>query len=139
MVLTFGLADANKPLGLSTCACVLARFASEAAGPVVRPFTPISTNAMLGEFRLLVKVYEDGAMSQHLESLPIGGKLEFKHGAANVKVQYPFHKKHVAMLAGGTGITPMLQALHAILGTPGDTTNVTLIFSNKKEEDIIGK
>lgn len=30
------------------------------------------------------------------------------------------------MLVGGTGIAPMLQALHAILGTAGDTTRVSV-------------
>merc|ERR1712054_275267 len=29
------------------------------------------------------------------------------------------------MLVGGTGITPMIQALHAILGTPEDETKVS--------------
>merc|ERR1711972_1241355 len=70
---------------------------------------------------------------------PLGGKLEFKHGSDNVKVQYPFQKKHVTMLAAGTGITPMIQALHAILGTADDTTKVVMLFGNKTQADILCK
>ena len=47
--------------------------------------------------------------------------------------------KRVVMVAGGTGITPMLQALHAILGTPGDRTRVTLLYSNRAQSDILAR
>merc|ERR1712232_409624 len=78
-------------------------------------------------------------MGKHMESLPIGGELNFKHIDKNVKLQYPFGKRRITMLVGGTGITPMIQALHAILGNSGDETNVTLIFGNKKQGDILCK
>merc|ERR1719215_326953 len=41
------------------------------------------------------------------------------------------------MIAGGTGITPMLQILNVAIQDPGDRTNFYLIFANKSEEDII--
>jgi len=54
---TFELADPTKPLGLSTCACILAKGAKDADGKdVIRPYTPISTNGLMGKFELLVKV-----------------------------------------------------------------------------------
>ena len=43
------------------------------------------------------------------------------------------------MIAGGTGITPMLQALQALLGNATETTRVTLLYSNKLESDIIAR
>lgn len=46
IIVTFGLADEGAPLGLSTCACVVAR----AGDGVIRPYTPVSTNTMLGNF-----------------------------------------------------------------------------------------
>jgi len=90
---------------------------------MVRPYTPVSTNALKGSFELMVKCY-DGGLSKHMDGMSIGDSLDFKHISFNVKTQHPFVKK-VGMLVGGTGITPMLQALHAILGTEGDTTEVT--------------
>lgn len=137
ILVSFQLRDSSKPLGLSTCACLLAKFDDTNGEPVVRPYTPVSTNALPGTFRLCIKVYDKGKMSQHLDTLPIGSSVDFKHIPVNVKIQYPFKRKHVTMLVGGTGITPMIQALHAILGTEGDTTKVSIIFGNKTEDDIL--
>lgn len=100
---------------------------------------PVSTNAMVGKFQLVVKIYPLGKMSTHLKELTIGESIEFKHIDKNVKMQYPFGKKHITMLVGGTGITPMIQALHAILGTAGDSTQVTMLFGNKTQKDILCK
>jgi cytochrome-b5 reductase len=141
LLLTFGLKDPQKPLGLSTCACLLARGPAPAAGgdAVVRPYTPVSTNAMVGAFQLMVKVYPEGAMSQHLSRLPMGASVEFKHIPFNVKVQYPFGARKIVMLVGGTGITPMLQALQALLGTSTDRSKATLLYSSKSQADILAR
>lgn len=141
-VARFGLPDASKPLGLSTCACILAGV--EVNGEmVVRPYTPISTNADVGTFDLLVKKYPDGKMSSFLSELkPSEDKVvAFKHIQFNVKTQYPFNSpKTVVMLAGGTGITPMIQALHAILGDEeGPIEKTHLIYGSRNVDDILGK
>lgn len=139
-VFTFGLPD-SKPLGLSTCACILAKGDGcvDAEGkPVIRPYTPVSTNAMMGKFELMVKVYPEGKLSQHLDKMEIGQSMDFKHVDKNVKMQYPF-KPAVGMIVGGTGITPMIQALHAVLGTPGDTSKVAMLYGSRTANDILGK
>jgi cytochrome-b5 reductase len=138
----FGLPDASKSLGLSTCACILAGVEIDGE-MVVRPYTPISTNADVGTFDLLVKKYPDGKMSSFLSDLkPSDEKVvAFKHISFNVKTQYPFNSpKVVVMLAGGTGITPMIQALHAILGDEEGTIEKThLIYGSRNQDDILGK
>jgi cytochrome-b5 reductase len=92
---------------------------------------------MIGKFQLLIKVYPEGKVSQHMAKMPIGDSMDFKHIEKNVKVQYPFNKKTITMCAGGTGITPIVQMLHALLGTAGDETQVTLIFGNKTQKDML--
>ena len=68
--------------------------------------------------------------------------VSFKHIPFNVKLQYPFNKpKHILMIAGGTGITPMIQALHAILGedpSSRSTEKVTLLYGSRTSDDILG-
>merc|ERR1712194_656968 len=43
----------------------------------------------------------------------------------------------IGMMAGGTGITPMLQILHAIFKNPADKTVVKMIYANQTEDDIL--
>merc|ERR1719162_1950650 len=67
-VLRFGLPDSSSPMDLSTCACILAK-ASNVEGQeqdVIRPYTPISTNALVGSFDLLIKDYGGNGMSNHM-------------------------------------------------------------------------
>ena len=46
-------------------------------------------------------------------------------------------KKNVGMLAGGTGLTPMLQVVQAVLSCADDSTVCSMIYANKNEEDIL--
>lgn len=137
---TFATPDTEKPLGLSTCACILVR-----NGSLIRPYTPISTNETTGKFELLIKHYPNGAdgtgpqMSSYMWGMDVGTSMEFKHIPFNVKIQYPFNRSQISMLVGGTGITPMIQALHPILGNEKDETKVTLFYGSRTQADILGK
>ena len=83
-IFTFLCPDPTKPLDLTTCACILMKGSGEKApsgkdGAVaIRPYTPISTNALVGKFEIMVKMYEPaGVLSSHLNELEIGAKVEF--------------------------------------------------------------
>lgn len=41
------------------------------------------------------------------------------------------------MIAGGSGITPMLQLINEILKRPEDTTELALLYANQSEDDIL--
>lgn len=43
------------------------------------------------------------------------------------------------MIAGGTGITPMLQIIRAALKNPADRTKLSLIYANVNFDDILLK
>ncbi|TMS39991.1 hypothetical protein L596_006434 [Steinernema carpocapsae] len=100
---------------------------------VVRPYTPISSDDDHGFVELMIKVYfknthekfpEGGKMSQHLESMQIGDTIDFRGPSGLIvykgngtfavrpdkKSEIAIRKfDHIGMIAGGTGITPMLQ------------------------------
>jgi len=139
-VFTFATPNTSKPLNLPTCACILAKGGEDSEGNhFVRPYTPISTNSMVGEFELMIKIYPDGNLSQHMDKMKVGDTMEFKHIKFNVKKQYPFGVRSVGMLVGGTGITPMIQALHAILGNEDDTTKVNILYGSQRSDQILCK
>ena len=41
------------------------------------------------------------------------------------------------MIAGGSGITPMLQVINQMLKDPNDNTEIWLLFANQSEDDIL--
>lgn len=46
----------------------------------------------------------------------------------------------ILMLVGGTGVTPMIQALHAILGSSdAKKPVVTMLYGSRVSSDILGK
>lgn len=77
-------------------------------------------------------------MSEHIHSMAPGQRLDFKGPIP----KYPWSANkhnHVAMIAGGTGITPMYQITRQIFKNPADKTKVTLVFGNVSEADILLK
>ena len=107
----------------------------------IKPYNPISSNKVLGSFELLVKVYAEGTASAYAGRLQPGDRVSFKQVAGNIKpFRYPFSGvERLTMLAVGTGIAPMLQALWPLLETPGDATRVRLLYGNKSPDDIMLK
>jgi len=104
---------------------------------VIRPYTPTTLDDSIGYFDLVIKVYfknvhprfpDGGKMSQHLETLEIGDTIDvrgpsghiFYNGCGSFSMResgQPENKvscKEVGMIAGGTGITPMLQIIQAV-------------------------
>jgi cytochrome-b5 reductase len=120
--------DPSTKLGLDVASCLITRapIGEEVEGGrkfVIRPYTPISDPDSKGYFDLLIKVYPDGKMSQYFASLKPGDVVEVKGPIEKLRYS-PNMKKQIGMIAGGTGITPMLQVVRAILKNPDDNTQV---------------
>ncbi|XP_012164554.1 NADH-cytochrome b5 reductase 3 isoform X1 [Bombus affinis] len=128
---------------------------------VIRSYTPVSSDDDHGYVDLVIKVYfknvhpkfpEGGKMSQYLENLKIGETVDFRgpsgrlvykgHGKFSIKIlrkdpPVEYNVKKIVMLAGGTGITPMLQLIRAIIKDSTDETQASLLFANQTEKDIL--
>ncbi|KAJ4966531.1 hypothetical protein NE237_018380 [Protea cynaroides] len=121
----------------------------------MRAYTPTSSIEEVGYFDLLIKVYfkninpkfpNGGLMSQFLDSIPLGATLDIKGplghieytGRGNFTVHgKPKFARKLAMIAGGTGITPIYQVIQAILKDPEDETEMYVIYANRTEDDIL--
>lgn len=129
---------------------------------IIRPYTPVSSDDDKGFVELVIKVYfknvhpkfpDGGKMSQHLESLKIGDTIKIRgpsglleYGGKGTFYIRPDKKKDpekkhankVSLIAGGTGIAPMLQLIRDILKKSNvDKTKIALLFANQAEKDIL--
>jgi cytochrome-b5 reductase len=113
----------------------------------VRPYTPTTLESESEHsFQLVIKKYDTGALTPYLFGLKAGDKISIKGPIE----KYPLAAKmlskedefsHICMIAGGTGITPMLQIIKECLSKPYSEAPVVLrlIFANQSEKDILLK
>ncbi|RSL60020.1 NADH-cytochrome b5 reductase 1 [Fusarium duplospermum] len=90
---------------------------------IIRSYTPISGDHQPGYFDLLIKAYPQGNISQLVASLSIGQSIRVR-GPKGAFTYTPNMVRRFGMIAGGTGITPMLQIIAAIVRgrSSGDRT-----------------
>lgn len=106
--------------------------------PIIRPYTPISPPDKKGELTLLVKNYENGNASKHIHSLKEGDTLALKGPIP----KFPYKKnefEEIALIGGGSGITPLYQVVTHALSEKDNKTKFKLLFSNVTEKDILLK
>ncbi|KAJ8469143.1 hypothetical protein ONZ45_g16991 [Pleurotus djamor] len=105
---------------------------------IMRSYTPTSSDDDLGHFDLLIKSYEKGNISRIFSLLKLGDKVRIKGPKGQFNYS-PTLATSLGMIAGGTGITPMLQIIRAALKNPLDKTKLSLIYANVNSEDILLK
>ncbi|KAL1845320.1 hypothetical protein VTK73DRAFT_689 [Phialemonium thermophilum] len=133
--LRFALPDPDATSGLSLTSAVLTlSFPNGGWIPCLRPYTPVNELDEKGFLELMVKHYPGGKQSTHLHSLKPGDTLTF----APLKgyAWTPNQHRHVALVAGGAGITPMYQLMRGILRDPADHTRITLVWGVNTDDDL---
>jgi cytochrome-b5 reductase len=161
----FALPDGHR-LGLPVGKHISLKFTDAEGKTISRPYTPVSSDDDIGHFDLVVKIYSAfeiaerkipaGIMGTYMNAMKVGdvmdvkgplGEIEYKgNGVFTVgrrneetkerKVQ-TVAVRRLGMIAGGTGITPMLAIIRDIIKHPEDPTHMSLIFANQTEEDIL--
>ncbi|XP_077293692.1 NADH-cytochrome b5 reductase 2 isoform X2 [Arctopsyche grandis] len=128
---------------------------------VIRSYTPVSCDEDQGYVDLVVKVYfknvhprfpDGGKMSQYLENMNIGDTIDVRGPSGRLTYlengNFAIKKlrkdpptkifaKKLNMIAGGTGITPMLQLIRHICKDKDDSTEMRLLFANQTQNDIL--
>ncbi|KAJ7116842.1 cytochrome-b5 reductase [Mycena crocata] len=130
----------SSKLPVASCVVVKASdpeaLKDQKGNPVVRPYTPVSAADNTGELAFLIKRYDTGVMSKHIHSLKVGDSLSIKGPIP----KFPYKDNEfdeVALIGGGSGITPLYQVISHALANPFNTTKFKLLFSNVTEEDIL--
>lgn len=136
LFLRFSLPEPKQRLGLPIGQHISFNAKGADGKDVIRSYTPISDDDMLGAVEFVIKIYPQGKMSQILNNLEVGQNMMMRGPKGRLQYQ-PNMKKHIGMIAGGTGVTPMYQVLTAILKNSSDKTKVSLVFGNLTAEDIL--
>uniref|UniRef100_A0AC34RJ87 NADH-cytochrome b5 reductase n=1 Tax=Panagrolaimus sp. JU765 TaxID=591449 RepID=A0AC34RJ87_9BILA len=120
-----------------------------------RFYSPVSDPNQFGSFEIVVKVYNPstdhpnvGVFSTYLDSLPLnsellvsgpfGGIAYLNEGDFLMKQTNVRQFKTIAMIAGGSGLTPMVQLMRHVMREDGaNAPKLNLIYTNKTEEDVI--
>jgi len=151
-VLDFALQSPEHILGLPTGKHVFLS-ANIHGEMVMRRYTPITSNHDLGHIQFVIKAYPPcerfpigGKMSQYLDSLEVGDTIDIRgpvgefdyHGNGKFLMEHEeCYATHFNMIAGGTGITPVMQIASEILRHSDDETTMSLIFGCREEGDIL--
>jgi len=92
------------------------------------------------ELRVAIKEVKGGKVSSYInKSLKVGDTIEVMTPMGNFySVLSGSNKKHYVLLAGGSGITPMMSILKSVLHIEKQS-KVTLIYANRDEESVIFK
>ncbi|PKA65605.1 NADH--cytochrome b5 reductase 1 [Apostasia shenzhenica] len=134
----FALPTPASVLGLPIGQHISCRGKDSVGEEVIKPYTPTTLDSDVGHFELVIKMYPQGRMSHHFREIKVGDYLSVKGPKGRFKYQTG-QVGAFGMLAGGSGITPMLQVARAILENPNDKTKVHLIYANVTYEDILLK
>ena len=174
----FGLRDPKERPNLPIGHHVSLKYVDEDGKDVVRSYTPVSGPESPGVVSLVVKVYNPdastsypgGAMSFFLDNMIPGDSILMRGPKGTMTYEgcgrFVVHKtskkaeerreaKHIVLLCGGTGITPMLRVARGELdkldkqgtkgknkattkkvGDEGEGANVTLLFANSTDGDV---
>lgn len=104
----------------------------------VRYYSPISNKFDTGFFDILVKLYPNGKVSSRFAMLREGQTVKFRGPVG--RLQYSTNMaSEIGLIAGGSGITPILQVITEIITTPEDNTKISLIYANETAGDILLK
>uniref|UniRef100_A0AAG5DSF7 Cytochrome-b5 reductase n=1 Tax=Anopheles atroparvus TaxID=41427 RepID=A0AAG5DSF7_ANOAO len=118
--------------------------ASIAGGEFVsRSYTPVTAvwigTDCPGTFvPLLVKSYQDGCLSKQLtRAAPLATALQLSQPSGNFVLSKLRHHNRFALLAAGSGLTPMLALLDYLLDrTSNRIEQICLLYFNKTKADI---
>ena len=133
---TFALPDKKDVIGLPIGQHISIR-ATVDGKTVTRSYTPTSNNLDAGVLDVVIKIYPDGALTgKFFAGLKVGDEVMLRGPKGAMKYAAGYCK-HIGMIAGGTGVTPMYALIRAVCEDPFDTTTISLIYANRTEDDIL--
>jgi len=166
-VFRFSLPTPEHELGLPVGQHLFIKAKSASGESVMRAYTPMGCGKGYVDF--VIKVYfanvhpkfpEGGKLTQLLDAMKVGDTIDVKGPLGEwifhtpltlpkapaalptfvettTKVETPFDA--IGFIAGGSGITPVLQTAHALVADKAAKIQIKILFANRSIEDILCK
>ncbi|KAG8850282.1 hypothetical protein FRC20_002092 [Serendipita sp. 405] len=153
-IFRFALDKTDRALGLPVGQHVFVRLTRKNGETVQRAYTPVSLQDAQGSIDFLVKIYfpsseypQGGKMTMGFHELTVGDTVQIKgpigsfiwegNGIASWR-GVKKTARNLGLICAGSGITPILQVLRAVLNDKEDReTKLWLLDSNRTEQDIL--
>merc|ERR1712166_1525600 len=127
----------GNTMGMTSAGLLMVQGTDKDGQTVAKPYTPTTRDSSTtGHFDLVIKKYPQGNVSSFVHSLSVGDEISVKGCFTKLEIK-PNMKKEIGMIAGGSGLTPMLQVIEELLESGDDQTKLTLLFCNQSQDDII--
>ncbi len=148
-LLRYSLPEGRTILGINPLlpTCIKVEYQpSDNQKALSKSYSPVTHPGQSDYFDLVVKAYpyrEGGGVGKYLCDMEVGSSIVAKlkgermmHGSSAVVGR---GWKHIGLVAGGTGIAPLLQIARIVLESEKEKPRVHLLFVNHTSEDILGK
>jgi cytochrome-b5 reductase len=152
-LLRFALPDDMRTLGLPLPSCLKIKLELQGGEHVLdKSYSPISLPDQPEYVELLVKGYPPrtaghpwkhgppGGLGAFLINLEVGQTADLKLKSPRIihDGQYFTNRwAKLGLVAGGTGVAPLMQMIRTILADPAELTKISLVFANRHIEDIL--
>lgn len=101
-----------------------------------RAYSPRTVDGQTGRFAITVQRQAGGRVSNHIhDSVKVGDVIEIEQSAGEFTLPHPL-PANVLMVAGGSGITPVMSMIEHLKRVQANT-QVTLIYFARSETDRI--
>lgn len=101
-------------------------YSGSLSASISRPYTPTSNDEERSWIEFVVKVYPNRLLPNYLADLKIGDEVEMRGPEGAMKYSKTY-SKHILMIAGGTGITPMYHLSRAMCSDGSNSTTVSAV------------
>ena len=166
-IFRFALPSQQHELGLPVGQHLFIKAKNAAGESVMRAYTPMGCG--LGYVDFVIKVYfanvhpkfpDGGKLTQILDAMKVGDTIDVKGplgewifhttltlpkapGAIPTFVEFTTKVEtgfdSIGFIAGGSGITPVLQTAHALVADKDAKITIKILFANRTVEDILCK
>ena len=111
-----------------------------------QPYTPYQRvcASAAGSFELVIKAYPEGGLSPRIAALQPGDALLLRGPmvAAQLRPVIRPGVRAIGLVAGGTGVTPMLQIIYSLVRSVaanerGELPRMTLLCFNRRADDVL--